>query len=106
MMDIEDMHPLRKRVQCGHILPCCRKCKPPKRTFTDQLRAAMMAEMKIKIPSSDKRLLDEPMLLLGFGINSYFDVIADLLKLFSWITLFMLPTMYIYAYNEQKALST
>ena len=60
----------------------------------------MMAEMGIKIPSSDKRLLEEPMLLLGFGINSYFDVIADLLKMMSLITLFMLPTMYMYAYND------
>lgn len=60
----------------------------------------MMAEMGIKIPSSDRRLLDEPLLILGFGINSYFDVIAALMKCMMLITLFMSPTMYLYSNND------
>lgn len=25
-MDIEDNHPLRQKVKCEHIIPCCTKC--------------------------------------------------------------------------------
>ena len=99
-MDIDDIHPLRDRVQCAHILPICKKLKPPKPTFKYQLRVALLAEMKVKMPGTDVRVNKEPMLLLGFGINSYFDIIADLLKMFIIITIFFLPTMWLYGNND------
>ena len=36
----------------------------------------------------------------GFGMNAYFDIIAQLTAMFCWITIFMIPTLYIYSsYN-------
>jgi len=74
MMDIEDMHPLYDRVKIGHILPCLKHCFKPKPLFRDQLRLALLGEMGLKLPSTEKRLAKQPFLLLGFGINSYFDI--------------------------------
>lgn len=103
-MDIDDIHPLRDRVQFAHILPICKRCRPPKPTFKHCLRVAILAEMKIKMPGTDVRLVKDPMLLLGFGINSYFEIIASLLKMFLLITLFFSPTMYLYSSNDQLSL--
>ena len=99
-MDIDDIHPLRDRVQCAHILPICKRCKPPKPTFKHQLRLALLKEMNIKMPGTDVRVNKHPFLLLGFGLNSYFDIIADLLKMFLLVTLFFSPTMYMYSNNH------
>jgi len=74
MMDIEDMHPLLNRTKAAHILPVFKRCFKPKPAFTDSLRIALLEELNLKLPSTEKRIVKEPFLLLGFGINSYFDV--------------------------------
>jgi hypothetical protein len=103
-MDIEDIHPLREVVQFAHILPLCKRCKPIKKKFRYELRLALLAEMKIKMPGTDVRINKHPFLLLGFGINSYFDIIAALLKMFLLITIFFIPTMILYSSNDQLSL--
>ena len=99
-MDIEDIHPLREKVQWAHIIPICKRCKPLKKKFRFELRKALLAEMKIKMPGTDVRLDKDPFLLLGFGLNSYFDIILALLKMFLLITFFFAPTMYLYCSND------
>jgi hypothetical protein len=74
MMDIEDIHPLQERVKLAHILPCFRMCFKPKPVFRDQLRIALLDELGLKLPKTEKRIAETPFLLLGFGINSYFDI--------------------------------
>jgi hypothetical protein len=48
---------------------------------------------------------EDPFLLLGFGVNNYFDIMKSLMYMFSMISLFMLPLMFKYSTNDQKALS-
>ncbi len=57
--------------------------------------------MKLKMPKSDREVQEDPFLLLGFGINSYFDVMKDLMIMFTAITFFLLPLFVIYSDNEQ-----
>ena len=52
------------------------------------------------MPGTDVRLDKDPFLLLGFGINSYFDIILALLKMFLLITFFFAPIMYLYCSND------
>ena len=53
------------------------------------------------MPKSDKEVQEDPYLLLGFGVNSYFDVMLDLMKMFSVITIFLIPLFVIYSSNMQ-----
>lgn len=101
-MDIDDLHPLRDRVRYYHILPCFKFCKgKSKPTFDFQLRSVLLDEMSIKMPKSDKVIEEDPFLLLGFGVNSYFDIMLDLMKMNFLITLFLIPMYYCYSHNHQ-----
>jgi len=57
--------------------------------------------MGIKMPKSDKEIEADPFLLLGFGVNSYFDVMLELMKMNICITIFVLPLFYCYSHNQQ-----
>jgi len=75
-MDIEDIHPLMNRAKAQHILPCLRHCMgEPKPEFTDQLRIVLLAELGLKLPKTEKKVAKNPFLLLGYGVNSYFNVL-------------------------------
>ena len=77
-MDIDDMHPMRK-VSMIDILPFLkpfRRClKPPKEDFDHALRSSMLKELGLKMPKTEIELQKEPFLRLGYGVNSYFDII-------------------------------
>jgi len=51
----------------------------------------------MKIPKSDIALENDPYRQVGYGINSYFDITVQLSWMFCFITLFMLPTMFIFS---------
>ena len=76
-MDVEDIHPMRKTT-LEEILPFLkrfRKCrKPPKEDFDHALRQTLMKELGLKMPKSELELMKEPFLRLGYGVNSYFDI--------------------------------
>lgn len=75
-MDIEDLHPLADKARIQHIMPCLTHCLgPPKKQFTSQLRIALNKELGLKIPKSDKKVDKNLFLLLGYGVNSYFEVL-------------------------------
>jgi len=104
-MDIDDLHPLRDRVHYFHILPCLKICKrKQKPNFDFQLRSVLLDEMDIKMPKSDRIIEEDPFLLLGFGVNSYFDIMLELMKMNLMITLFLVPMYYCYSHNHQLAL--
>lgn len=107
-MDIDDLHPLRDRVRKHHILPCLKTCSRnhDAETFEFQLRGAILEDMNIKMPKSDKEIEKDPFLLLGFGVNSYFDVMLELMKMNLMITLFVLPLFYCYSHNDQLGLKS
>jgi len=77
MMDIEDNHPLYDIVKFQHILPEFSRCfKPAKPTFKTLLRKVLLTELKLKLPKTDKKIARNPFLLLGYGVNSYFNVLS------------------------------
>lgn len=53
--------------------------------------------MGMKIPKSDLKLEQDPFLLLGFGMNAYFDLIKYMFYIFAIMTLFSLPAMFFYS---------
>ena len=121
LMDIEDLHPLRERAEFDHIVPflkCCRrfKCCKPEPNFNHGLRKSLLAEIggltekqkkgeapetvpKIKIPKSETALLKDPFLMLGYGINAYFEILMSLTWGMFIITLFISPMIYAYSNN-------
>ena len=108
MMDIEDLHPLRDRAKFDNILPSLRflrKCKKRKPDFKHALRKTLLEEMNIKMPKSEAQIIDDPFLILGYGVNAYFDIMLSLVYLCLTITLFCLPMFYLYSNNNQNALA-
>eukprot|EP00355_Strombidium_rassoulzadegani_P007408 CAMPEP_0168620868 /NCGR_PEP_ID=MMETSP0449_2-20121227/7377_1 /TAXON_ID=1082188 /ORGANISM="Strombidium rassoulzadegani, Strain ras09" /LENGTH=1171 /DNA_ID=CAMNT_0008661923 /DNA_START=74 /DNA_END=3586 /DNA_ORIENTATION=+ len=106
-MDIEDIHPLRARAKLDHIIPALqvfRRCRKPKKDFKHSLRKTLLEEMGIKMPDSENQLIEEPFLMLGYGINAYFDIMLSLCLMFFSITLFCLPLYYMFAYNDAQGL--
>lgn len=109
MMDIEDLHPLRDRAKFDNILPALsflRKCRKRKPDFKHALRKTLLEEMNIKMPKSESQIIDDPFLILGYGVNAYFDIMLSLVYLCLTITLFCVPMYYYYTSNDQQALKT
>ena len=94
--------PLRQRIQPHHIHPilnCCFKKK--KDDFKHNLKFAILQELNLKMPKSESDLLEDPFLILGFGVNSYFDFLLALSRMFLVITVFSLPLMIIYSRGNE-----
>ena len=94
--DIEDRHPLRQsagwdKISCCCKLVCC--CAKKKKPFKSALRECMLNELELKAPKED---LSDPYLVLGYGVNAYYQILASLAKMFFWIFIFSLPLFYIY----------
>ena len=99
LMDIEDTNPLKDRVQTEHISPLltrCFKAKNKKSEFKFALRQSLLQELNFKVPKSDNELYEDPYLILGYGINAYYDILLSLCTMFCCITLFCLPIYYTY----------
>jgi len=94
-------------VKWKHIVPgcafCCKCCKKPP-NFRHALRKTLMAEMKMKVPKSEDELIEDPFLILGYGINAYFDMMRELSNMFIAITIFFIPVYGWYKGNEAGAL--
>jgi len=107
LMDIEDIHPLRSRVKFDHILPVLkifRKCIKKKPDFKHSLRKTLLDEMKIKMPKSENQIIEDPFLILGYGVNAYFDIMLSLCFGLITITVFCLPLFYFFSHNAQLGL--
>jgi hypothetical protein len=107
LMDIEDLHPLRSRVKFDHIVPALkifRSCIKKKPDFKHALRKTLLDEMKIKMPKSENQIIEDPFLILGYGVNAYFDIMLSLCFGLLTITFFMLPVFYFYSHNQQLGL--
>lgn len=78
-MDIEETELLKYRARWDDILPALkifRRFFKRKPGFRQALRKAMLADMDIPIPKSEETLANDPFLLLGYGVNSYFDILV------------------------------
>jgi hypothetical protein len=56
--------------------------------------------MVIKESRTGKELQNEPFRILGYGMNSFFDIMLSLAIMFLCISLVMSPIIYTYAHNE------
>lgn len=96
-MDIEDQHPLRETVDINHISPILNWCfKSKKKPFKHKLHHVMLNELGMKMPKSEEEIQDDPYLVLGYGVNAFFDILWSLCVMFGCITIFCIPIFYIY----------
>jgi hypothetical protein len=109
-MDIEDLHPLREKVDIHHITPILTRCfKSKKKDFKPKLRQAMLQELGMKVPKSEREIQKDPFLILGYGVNAFFDILFSLCVMFCCISIFALPIFYTYSklgqstYFEEKS---
>ena len=96
MLDLEDLHPLRKTVSWHHIAKCCGViccCAKKKKPFAQALKLCLLGELELAAPEEN---LDEPYLALGYGVNAYFEILASVSRMFFWATMFAIPIFYIY----------
>jgi hypothetical protein len=49
--------------------------------------------MAIPMPENDKDVSEDPFILLGYGINSFFDLMNQLFWMAILITIFFMPLM-------------
>ena len=65
---------------------------------------AIYKEMDIKKPKGEKAKHENPFIVLGYGINAFFEIQFSLFWMFVWITLFMIPIYMMYSSNGEKGL--
>jgi len=61
--------------------------------------------MKIKIAKGEAEISKDPFLMLGYGINAYFDIMLSLGLMCICITIFVIPLLSLYSTNSEKGLS-
>lgn len=77
-------------------------CLPKRKmSFKIGLKRAIRNKIGLKVPKSDDRVDKDPYLLLGYGMNSYFQVMIQLMWLCALICIVAIPLMSIYATGEQ-----
>lgn len=84
--------PYRTVWPCLNFLCCC--ClKKRKKNFNMALKRAIRRKLSMTIPKADILLEEDPFLMLGYGMNSYFQVMVQLMVLTALISFVMLPFM-------------
>ena len=54
------------------------------------------------MPKSESQIIEEPFLLLGYGVNAFFEIMNQLAWKCVAITVFLIPIYYIYAFDGQN----
>ena len=60
-------------------------------SFEYALKKALLKEMEFEVTEHEDATEDDPFLLMGYGINAYFDLIISLMKFCFVITIFCIP---------------
>mmetsp|Transcript_10851 Transcript_10851/g.14604 ORF Transcript_10851/g.14604 Transcript_10851/m.14604 type:complete len:316 (+) Transcript_10851:248-1195(+) len=68
--------------------------KKRKKRFDLAIKRSLRKRLALGVSKSDQRLEDDPFLMLGFGLNSYFDVMIQLMIMVAIISCVMFPLMY------------
>lgn len=63
------------------------------------MRECILNELDLKFPKED---LSDPYLVLGYGVNAYFQILASLARMFFWVFIFTLPMFYIYGFEGHQ----
>ena len=57
------------------------------------LKRALRRKLDMKISKSDERIEKDPYLLLGYGLNSYFEIMISLMKMMIFVSIFAVALM-------------
>jgi hypothetical protein len=94
---IEKNHPMRV-AHISAVWPClCCLRGRRKTSFKLALKKSLRHKMDLKMPKSELAIEEDPFLLMGFGMNAYFDIMKQLIFMFFWISVFFVPVFYIYS---------
>jgi hypothetical protein len=64
------------------------------------LKQSLLKELNLKSAKSEAEINENPFLLLGFGVNAYFDILSMLSTMFICITIFSIPIMWCYSRGD------
>lgn len=91
------------------ILPVFSRCFKQKKNFRIELKMALLKKLKIQVPLTEYQIESDPYILLGFGVNSYFDLLQLFCIMMLIISAISLPIFYMYstgnAYNNEDMLA-
>jgi hypothetical protein len=88
------------------VLPFLKFCGRRKgKDFKKAVRKILSKKLDIKIPKAEQDIEDEPFVMLGYGVNAYFNILKYLGVMFFMITLFSIPIYSIYFHNTSNTLS-
>ena len=105
-MDIEDTHPLKFKARVEHILPICKRCKKKEKpSFKHSMRLALLSELDLPAPENDEEIEEDPFLLLGYGLNAYFDVLVSAMNMFLVLSIASAPLLWYYSNNGVNELA-
>lgn len=124
IMEIQDIHPLKNKVYIEHICPIFRPCCKQRSNFRQEIRLTILKELGLikhvekkegqdsseeeeeqdEMIKNERAQEENPFLRLGYGVNSYFSTMMHLVKMFSMITIFLIPIFMVYKNNETRFL--
>lgn len=71
-----------------------------KPNFKHALRRTFLEELDIKMSKTERMLTQDPYLILGYGINAFFEILLQLVNMFLVITVFCIPLYVGYSTNS------
>ena len=85
-----------------------KRCRPKRKKpdFLYALRTALLRKLQVKMPKNDRETIAEPFLLIGYGVNAYFDTLIKLGSMFLIITAFCIPLFYFYYFNNMQTMKS
>lgn len=69
------------------------------------MKLALLSELDLPLPENDEEIEEDPYLLLGYGLNAYFDVLMSAVKMFMVLTVASMPLSYYYSNNGVNELA-
>lgn len=67
--------------------------KARKKRFDFALKRSLRKNLGLPVSNSDKRLEEDPYLMVGYGLNSYLQIMIQLLIMMGIISVIMLPSL-------------
>ncbi len=94
-MQLEDTQPLLNQVTIKDIFPTLSSYfYKPKPDFRASFKKALFKELNIKIYSDES--LDDPFLILGYGVNAYIEILTSFSYMFLSVAIFAIPIYFMY----------
>ena len=69
------------------------------------MKLALLSELDLPLPENDEEIEEDPYLLLGYGLNAYFDVLMSAVGMFIVLTVASMPLYYYYSNNGVNELA-